>query len=99
MPSRRQPVFGHTRRRACLPTRVGRQADSRREEGLRVTLDRDQATLDLAEKAYGLNQPRDDLRNLNGHGRIERDGSRYAYRLTQEGVQVALPFLFFHKRR
>ncbi|MGC1450739.1 MAG: hypothetical protein WA830_11935, partial [Candidatus Sulfotelmatobacter sp.] len=28
----------------------------------------------------------------------ERDGSRYAYRLTQKGVQVALLFLFFHKR-
>jgi hypothetical protein len=29
---------------------------------------------------------------------IERDGSRYAYRLTPKGVQVALQFLFFHKR-
>ena len=27
-----------------------------------------------------------------------RDGSRYAYRLTTKGVQVALLFLFFHKR-
>ena len=31
-------------------------------------------------------------------GLIERDGSRYAYRLTAKGVQVALLFLFFHKR-
>ena len=33
-----------------------------------------------------------------GHGLIERDGSRYAYRLTPKGVQVALLFLFFHNR-
>jgi hypothetical protein len=33
-----------------------------------------------------------------GHGFIERDGSRYAYRLTPKDVQVALLFLFFHKR-
>ena len=33
-----------------------------------------------------------------GHGLLERDGSRYAYRLTSKGVQVALLFLFFHKR-
>jgi len=55
-------------------------------------------SFDLAEKAYGLNQLRYDLRKLKGHGLIERDGSRYAYRLTQKGVQVALLFLFFHKR-
>src|SRR5438309_1162536 len=29
---------------------------------------------------------------------FERDGSRYAYRLTSKGIQVALLFLFFHKR-
>jgi hypothetical protein len=52
----------------------------------------------LSEKAYGLNQLRYDLRKLKGHGLIERDGSRYAYRLTAKGVQVALLFLFFHKR-
>ena len=32
------------------------------------------------------------------NGLIERDGSRYAYRLTSKGFQVALLFLFFHKR-
>ena len=52
----------------------------------------------LSEKTYGLNQLRYDLRKLKGHGLIERDGSRYAYRLTQKGIQVALLFLFFHKR-
>jgi hypothetical protein len=55
-------------------------------------------TFDLSDKAYGLNQLRYDLRKLKGHGLIERDGSRYAYRLTTKGVQVALLFLFFHKR-
>jgi hypothetical protein len=28
---------------------------------------------------------------------LQRDGIRYAYRLTPKGVQVALLFLFFHK--
>ncbi len=55
-------------------------------------------TFDLSEKAYRLNQLRFDLRKLKGHGLIERDGSRYASRLTPKGVQVALLFLFFHKR-
>jgi len=52
----------------------------------------------LSEKAYALNQLRYDLRKLKGHGLLERDGTRYAYRLTSKGFQVALLFLFFHKR-
>jgi hypothetical protein len=56
------------------------------------------ATFHLSEQAYALNQLRYDLRKLKGHGLIERDGSRYAYRLSAKGVQVALLFLFFHKR-
>ena len=52
----------------------------------------------LSEKNYGLNRLRYDLRKLKGHGLLQRDGSRYAYRLTTKGVQVALLFLFFHKR-
>jgi hypothetical protein len=52
----------------------------------------------LSKSAYGLNQLRYDLRKLKGHGRLQRDGSRYAYRLTPKGVHVALLFLFFHKR-
>ena len=52
----------------------------------------------LSDRRYGLNQLRYDLRKLKGHGLLQRDGSRYAYRLTQKGVQVALLFLFFHKR-
>ena len=55
-------------------------------------------TFHLSDKVYGLNQLRYDLRKLKGHGLIERDGSRYAYRLSVKGVQVALLFLFFHKR-
>jgi hypothetical protein len=55
-------------------------------------------TFGLFEPSYGLNQLRYDLRKLRGHGLLERDGSRYAYRLTSKGVQVALLFLFFHKR-
>jgi hypothetical protein len=56
------------------------------------------ATFQLSERAYSLNQLRYDLRKLKGHGLLERDGSRYAYRLTAKGVEVALLFLFFHKR-
>ncbi|HZM11684.1 MAG TPA: hypothetical protein VFC15_15865, partial [Candidatus Limnocylindrales bacterium] len=55
-------------------------------------------TFQLSAKTYGLNQLRYDLRKLKGHGLLERDGSRYAYQLTAKGVQVALLFLFFHKR-
>ena len=56
------------------------------------------ATFHLSADTYGLNQLRYDLRKLKGHGLLERDGSRYAYRLTAKGVQVALLFLFFHKQ-
>ena len=52
----------------------------------------------LSDRRYGLNQLRYDLRKLKDHGLLQRDGSRYAYRLTQKGVEVALLFLFFHKR-
>jgi len=52
----------------------------------------------LSPAAYGLNQLRYDLRKLKGHGLLERDGRRYRYLLTSKGVQVALLFLFFHKR-
>ena len=55
-------------------------------------------TFQLPPKTYGLNQLRYDLRKLKGHGLLQRDGRRYAYRLTTKGVDVALLFLFFHKR-
>jgi hypothetical protein len=56
------------------------------------------ATFQLSPKTYQLNQLRYDLRKLKGHGLLERDGRRYAYRLTAKGLDVALLFLFFHKR-
>jgi len=56
------------------------------------------ATFQLSARTYGLNQLRYDLRKLKGHGLLQRDGTRYAYHLTPKGVQVALLFLFFHKR-
>jgi hypothetical protein len=55
-------------------------------------------TFGLSPKTYGLNQLRYDLRKLKGHGLLQRDGAHYAYQLTAKGVQVALLFLFFHKR-
>jgi hypothetical protein len=55
-------------------------------------------TFQLSRKTYGLNQLRYDLRKLKGHGLLERDDRRYAYRLTTKGIAVALLFLFFHKR-
>jgi hypothetical protein len=55
-------------------------------------------TFEFSANTYGLNQLRYDLRKLRGHGLLERDGRRYAYRLSAKGLQVALLFLFFHKR-
>jgi len=55
-------------------------------------------TFQLSPKTYGINQLRYDLRKLKGHGLLQRDGRRYVYRLTTKGVDVALLFLFFHKR-
>lgn len=55
-------------------------------------------TFRLSANTYRLNQLRYDLRKLKGHGLLQRDGSRYSYHLTTKGVQVALLFLFFHKR-
>src|ERR1700722_2777469 len=55
-------------------------------------------TFHLSSKQYALNQLRYDLRKLKGHRLLARDGRRYAYRLTSKGVDVALLFLFFHKR-
>jgi len=55
-------------------------------------------TFQLSPKTYGINQLRYDLRKLKGHGLLQRDGRRYAHRLTTKGVDVALLFLFFHKR-
>src|SRR3974390_2625482 len=45
-------------------------------------------TFGLSEKGYRLNQLRYDLRKLKGHALLERDGSRYAYRLTTTRIAV-----------
>jgi hypothetical protein len=55
-------------------------------------------TFELSANTYGLNQLRYDLRKLKGHGLLQREDRRYAYRLSPKGLQVALLFLFFHKR-
>ena len=35
---------------------------------------------------------------LKAHGLLERDGKRYAYRLTDKGAKIALLFVLFHKQ-
>jgi hypothetical protein len=52
----------------------------------------------IAACRYGLNQLRYDLRKMKAHGLIERDGKRYAYRLTDKGAKVGLTFVLFHKQ-
>ncbi len=52
----------------------------------------------LSAERDGLNQLRYDLRKLKAHGLLQRDGRRYAYRLTDKGIRVALLFLLFRKR-
>jgi hypothetical protein len=56
------------------------------------------AAFGLKPDAYSLTQLRYDLRKLKGHGLLERDGRRYAYRLTDKGTRVAATFVLFHKR-
>jgi len=56
------------------------------------------ATFGVKPKQYTLTQLRYDLRKMKAHGLIERDGKRYAYRLTDKGNRVALMFVLFHKR-
>ncbi|HKV38408.1 MAG TPA: hypothetical protein VJX67_04280 [Blastocatellia bacterium] len=56
------------------------------------------ATFGLQAKDYTLTHLRYDLRKMNAHGLIERDGKRYAYRLTPKGSKVALISVLFHKR-
>ena len=55
-------------------------------------------TYALAPSRYGLNQLRYDLRKMRAHGLLERDGRRYAYRLTDQGVKVAVLLVLFHQR-
>jgi hypothetical protein len=43
-------------------------------------------------------QLRYDLRKMKAHELRERDGGRYAYRLTDKGTRAALLFVLFHQR-
>ena len=52
----------------------------------------------LSAAKYRDKQLRYDLRKLRAHGLLERDGTRYAYRLTEKGTKVALLFILFHQR-
>jgi hypothetical protein len=52
----------------------------------------------IPEENYRLPQLRYDLRKLKAHGLLERDGRRYAYRLTDNGIKTATMFVLFHKR-
>jgi hypothetical protein len=56
------------------------------------------AAFGLKTSNYTLTQLRYDIRKMKAHGLIERDGGRYAYRLTPKGHKVALLFVLFHKR-
>jgi len=53
---------------------------------------------ELTARAYNINSLRYDLRKLRGHGLLEREAGRYAYRLTNKGQRVAILFLLFHQR-
>lgn len=52
----------------------------------------------LTAERYTLTQLRYDLHKLKAHGLLERDGRRYAYRLTDQGTRAALLFVLFHQR-
>ena len=52
----------------------------------------------LKTRAYTITQLRYDLRKMKAHGLVERDGKRYAYRLTEKGNKAALLFVLFHQR-
>ena len=54
--------------------------------------------LRIGADRYGLNQLRYGPRKLKAHRLLERDGKRYAYRLTEKGTKVTLLFLIFHKQ-
>jgi hypothetical protein len=56
------------------------------------------AAFGLKATIYTITQLRYDLRKMKAHGLIERDGKRYAYRLTDKGNKAALVFVLFHKR-
>jgi hypothetical protein len=52
----------------------------------------------LTPETYTLTQLRYDVRKLKAHALLERHERRYAYRLTEKGVRLALMFVLFHQR-
>jgi hypothetical protein len=56
------------------------------------------AAFALTPTKYTLTQLRYDLRKMKAHDLIQRDNSRYAYRLTDKGRKIALLFVLFHQR-
>lgn len=46
----------------------------------------------------GIHTLRYDLRKLRADALLQREGTRYAYRLTDKGVKVGLLFVLFHQR-
>lgn len=56
------------------------------------------ASFGLSPDRYSITQLRYDLRKMKAHGLLERDGRRYAYRLTDNGTRAALLFVLFHRR-
>src|SRR5437899_2898097 len=56
------------------------------------------SSFSLTPESYTLTQLRYDLRKMKAHGLLERDGRRYAYRLTDQGVKVAVLLVLFHQR-
>jgi len=56
------------------------------------------ASFGLSPDTYSITQLRYDLRKMKAHGLLERDGRRYAYRLTDNGTRAALLFVLFHQR-
>jgi hypothetical protein len=56
------------------------------------------SSFSLAPASYTVTQLRYDLRKMKAHGLLERDGRRYAYRLTAKGTRAALLFVLFHQR-
>ena len=56
------------------------------------------SSFSLTPESYTLTQLRYDLRKMKAHGLLERDGRRYAYRLTTKGTRAALLFVLFHQR-
>jgi hypothetical protein len=56
------------------------------------------SSFSLTSDRYSLTQLRYDLRKMKAHGLLQRDGRRYAYRLTDKGTRAALLFVLFHQR-